>query len=131
MSMGRGTNKPFECFGAPWLKQGSYTFTPTDIPGKAINPPYKNQLCRGVLLADFGPSYLHNFKHIYLEWLVMLYDECPTSLQFFNPYFTKLIGNKEVQKMIESGKDANYIRNSWKVDVENFENKRRKYLLYP
>jgi uncharacterized protein YbbC (DUF1343 family) len=131
MSMGRGTNKPFECFGAPWLKQGSYTFTPTDIQGKAINPPYKNQLCRGVLLTDFGPSYLHNFKHLYLEWLVMLYDECPDSIKFFNPFFTKLIGNKEVQKMIESGKDANYIRNSWRNDIEVFENKRWKYLLYP
>ena len=131
MSMGRGTSKPFECFGAPWLKQGSYTFTPADIPGKAINPPYENQICRGVLLTDFGPSYLHNFKHIYLEWLIMLYDECPDSIKFFNPFFTKLIGNKEVQKMIESGKDANYIRNTWTNDIEAFENKRRKYLLYP
>ncbi len=131
MSMGRGTAKPFECFGAPWLKQGGYTFTPVDLPGKAINPPYENQLCRGILITDFGPSYLHNFKHIYLEWLVMLYDECPDSIKFFNPFFAKLIGNKEVQKMIESGKDANYIRNTWSDDIQSFENKRRKYLLYP
>jgi uncharacterized protein YbbC (DUF1343 family) len=61
----------------------------------------------------------------------MLYDECPDSIKFFNPFFTKLIGNKEVQKMIESGKDANYIRNSWRNDIEVFENKRWKYLLYP
>ena len=39
ISMGRGTEKPFECFGAPWLKMGNYQFTPVNIPGKAVNPP--------------------------------------------------------------------------------------------
>lgn len=131
MSMGRGTTKPFECFGAPWLKQGSYSFTPVDIPGKAVNPPYENQSCRGILLTDFGPSYLRNFKHLYIEWLVMLNEECPDSIKFFNPFFTKLIGNNSIQKMIESGKDANFIRNSWAAEVELFLTKRRKYLLYP
>ena len=131
MSMGRGTPKPFECFGAPWLKQGSYTFTPVNIPGKAMNPPYVNQICRGVILTDFGPSYLKNYKHVYLEWLIMLNKECPDSITFFNPFFTKLIGNKDIQGMIESGKDAHYIRTSWSEDLDRFIEKRRKYLLYP
>lgn len=34
ISMGRGTDKPFECFGAPWLTTGNYYFTPKNIPEK-------------------------------------------------------------------------------------------------
>lgn len=131
MSMGRGTTKPFECFGAPWLKQGNYQFTPVNIPGKAVNPPYLGKECRGVLLEDFGTGYLKSSKHLYIEWLVMLKKECPDSIHFFLPFFTKLVGTKKFQKLIEQGKSAQEIRKTWETDLANFELKRKKYLLYP
>ena len=131
MSMGRGTNHPFECFGAPWLKQGNYQFTPENIPGKAINPPYLGKICRGILLEDFGTGYLRSYKQLYVEWLIMLKKECPDSITFFNPFFTKLAGTKKFQKMIEQGKSAQEIRSSWLPEISAFEAKRKKYLLYP
>jgi len=62
---GRGTEKPFKRFGAPWINNRALatklnekslpgvefkavTYIPTDIDGVAMNPKYKNQICNGV-----------------------------------------------------------------------------------
>jgi len=133
ISMGRGTDKPFECFGAPWLTTGNYYFTPKNIPGKALNPPFLNQECRGMLVSDFASEYLISFRHIYLEWLILLYQEYPKDNQtpFFNAFFTKLCGNETLRTQIESGKTAEEIRESWLPELESFMEKRKPYLIYP
>ena len=131
MSMGRGTNKPFECFGAPWLKVGNYSFTPQNIPGKAVNPPFVNQLCKGFLLTDFANDYLITYKHLYIEWLVMLYKECPNKAIFFNSFMDKLVGTETFKAQIIEGKTANEIRNSWQTGIQKFKVQRLPYMLYP
>lgn len=130
MSMGRGTDKPFECFGAPWFKDGNYEFTPANIPGKAQNPPYLGKLCKGVLITDFSKNYLSTYKHLYIEWLVMLYKECPDTHKFFNPFFNKLAGTPKLMQQIKAGQTAEQIRKSWEPDIKLFMDKRKKYLLY-
>lgn len=130
MSMGRGTEKPFECFGAPWFKDGNYEFIPKNIPGKATNPPFLNQTCRGVLISDFSKNYLSTNKHIYIDWLVMLYKECPDTSKFFNSFFNKLAGTPKLMQQIKSGKTAEEIKKSWEPGVTLFLEKRKRYLLY-
>ncbi len=130
VSMGRGTDKPFECFGAPWLQVGSFEFTPKNIVGKAVNPPYVNVKCRGFLLTDFATDYIVSYNKLYIEWLVLLYKECPDKKTFFNSFFTLLAGNKVLQKQIEEGKTANEIRLSWQSDLKKFLEQRTPYLLY-
>jgi len=73
MSMGRGTQWPFEVLGAPWFHEGKFQFTPNDIPGKAINPPYKGQLCKGLHLDNFAYDYLKDYQKIYLLWMIEMY----------------------------------------------------------
>lgn len=133
ISMGRGTDKPFECFGAPWLKTGRYTFTPKNIPGKANNPPFLGQECQGMLVTDFASEYLISFRHVYLEWLILLHQEYPKEEKtpFFNSFFTKLAGTESLQKQIELGKSAEEIRDSWSSGIESFMVKRKPYLIYP
>lgn len=131
MSMGRGTNKPFECFGAPWLIKGNYHFTPVNIPGKAVNPPFLNQECHGFLLTDFTNDYLISYKQLYIEWLVMLYKECPNKSKFFNNFLPKLIGNDDFKQQIESGLSASEIRKSWQTGIQKFKVQRLPYLMYP
>lgn len=132
ISMGRGTDKPFEIFGAPWLKIGSYKFIPNNIPGKAINPPFVGQECRGMIVSDFASEYLISFRHIYLEWILLLYQEYPKDEKnpFFNSFFTKLAGTETLRKQIESGKTVEEIRQSWAADIESFIAKRKPYLIY-
>lgn len=131
MSMGRGTNKPFESFGAPWLTKGNIEFTPVNIPGKAVNPPFLNQTCRGFILTDFANDYLITYKQLYIEWIVMLYKECPNKSKFFNSFINKLIGNEDFRKQIESGMSAAEIRKTWQVGIQKFKVQRLPYLIYP
>lgn len=131
ISVGRGTNKPFECFGAPWMKQGTYSFCPKNIPGKALNPPFLGDTCRGVLLNDFAQDFLISYNHLYIEWLVMLYDECQDQTKFFNAFFPKLAGSNLLQEQIKSGLKPSQIRQSWQDDIDRFIKLREPYLLYP
>lgn len=131
VSMGRGTDKPFECFGAPWLKQGTYRFTPRAIPGKSLNPPYLGDTCHGVLLTNFASEFIISYKHLYIEWLLMLYQECPDKSKFFNPFFDKLAGGAMLRQQITQGLKPGEIRDSWQGDIEQFIQKRKPYLLYP
>ncbi|MFZ9632013.1 MAG: exo-beta-N-acetylmuramidase NamZ family protein [Bacteroidia bacterium] len=131
VSMGRGTDKPFECFGAPWLTQGTYSFTPKAIPGKSMNPPYLNETCKGVLLSDFASGYLVSYRNIYIDWMIMLYQDCPNKSQFFNSFFNKLAGNAKLQQQIISGMNSKDILQSWQPGIDAFIIKRKPYLLYP
>lgn len=130
VSMGRGTEKPFECFGAPWLKQGTHTFIPKAIPGKSINPPFLGDTCHGVLLTDFASEFIISYKHIYIEWLTMLYQEAPDKNLFFNAFFDKLAGTATLRKQIIAGVKPNDIRESWRSKIDAFIALRQPYLLY-
>ncbi len=66
ISIGRGTNKPFECFGRPGLT-GPYTFTPKTIKGVAEHPPQEGKACTGYLLTDFCENFFQNNKRVYLS----------------------------------------------------------------
>ena len=132
ISVGRGTNHPFECFGRPGLQGGSYKFTPKPIPGVASNPPYKNQQCTGSLLTSFGLSFLPKTKGIYLDWMILCYQASKKEGKpFFNSFFDKLAGTEELRKMIIEGKTSDEIKASWKPGLEAFKKKRLPYLLYP
>ncbi|MBM3437562.1 MAG: DUF1343 domain-containing protein [Bacteroidetes bacterium] len=131
VSMGRGTDKPFECFGAPWLKQGTYTFVPKAIQGKSLNPPYLGDTCHGVLLTNFASEFIISYKHIYIEWLFMLYQECPDKSKFFNPFFDKLAGTPQLKQQIIQGLKPSEIRDSWQLGITQFMQVRKPYLLYP
>lgn len=131
VSMGRGTNHPFECFGAPWLKAGSYTFVPKNIPGKAMNPPFLNDTCHGFYLKEFAESYLTGYNQLYLEWIELLYQNCPDNTRFFNDFFDKLAGTNSLRLALQKRTPLAEIRKSWKDDLDAFEIKRKPYLLYP
>jgi uncharacterized protein YbbC (DUF1343 family) len=130
MSMGRGTPYPFELIGAPWMKVGNHNFSPVDIPGKAINPPYKGLACRGFLLRDFANGYIDNINFIYLDWLLLSYGDCPNKAAFFTPFFDKLTGGTGLRDMVAAGKTADEIRASWQNDLDAFRKNREPYMLY-
>lgn len=130
VSMGRGTPYPFECFGAPWLKEGTFSFVPKNIPGKAINPPYLNDTCHGFLLREFALSYLKGHNQLYLEWLELLYQNCPDTAVFFNSFFDKLAGSQELRLALKKKTPLAEIRKQWQSDIAAFDKKRKPYLLY-
>lgn len=128
LSVGRGTDRPFECFGHPQLKNRpdfGYTFTPRSMAG-AKEPPFKGVLCGGRSLreAEEVPCGLQ------LDFLVEAYRALGLGEEFFNGMFEKLIGVDWVRRKIVEGSSADEIEACWQAEVEEFRLLRRRYLLY-
>lgn len=131
VSVGRGTPKPFEWLGLPGLANGSTVFTPQKIPGVADDPPYEGKECRGILLTEFCNHYLIDSKQLYLDWLILFYKNSKDSTAFFiESSFDRLAGTNQLRKQLIEGKTADEIRKTWKNDIENYLEIRKKYLLY-
>ena len=128
VSLGRGTDKPFQVYGHPDMKGYSFSFTPRSIDG-AKNPPQLDKLCHGVDLTGI-PDEEVIARGINLEYLIDAYNNLGIGDEFFTSFFEKLIGNGEIRKMIEEGKSADEIKATWKDDVEKFKKQRKPYLLY-
>ena len=127
VSMGRGTELQFQIFGSPFLKSVdySYEFTPKPNVG-AKYPVYENKICTGLNLKNHS-----NLSQIELKWLLDAFQNTENKAEFFNPFFTKLAGQKLLQKQIEMGMNSDQIRDSWKTDLKRYKLLRVPYLLYP
>lgn len=128
VSVGRGTDLPFQIYGSPWTKNFQYQFTPK--PNFGAKDPFLNgKLCYGENLSQY-PEDLHQLN---LKWLLKAYKDYKNPAQNFflsNLFFDKLAGTDELRKQIIAGKSETEIRNSWKKDLENFEKIRSKYVIY-
>lgn len=128
ISIGRGTALPFQQFGFPKCKVGETSFTPKEIPGVSTNPPYENQLCKGIKVSfEKRPTQLN------LSWLMNMYSSYPNKEKFFSSpgFFDKLAGNTLLRKQVASGVSEDDIRASWQKDLDSYKAIRKKYLLYP
>jgi uncharacterized protein YbbC (DUF1343 family) len=132
VSIGRGTDFPFQLLGYPGNTTGRYEFTPKDIPGVAMDPPQEGKLCTGHNLHEFGEFYITSSKELYLEWIVGLYDKCTDKSKFFSEkgFFDKLAGTDKVRKQLEKGVTVSDLRASWAEDLKRYKTMRKKYLLY-
>ena len=127
VSVGRGTETPFQIYGHPDLR-GGYTFTPKSTGG-ATKPLLEGQRCRGENLVEFAHDYARNANQLQLEWIIEAYQQLKDK-GFFKDYFRLLSGDKQLQRDIENGKSADEIRASWRDDLEAFKAIRVKYLMY-
>ena len=129
VSVGRGTDKPFQIFGHPALR-GDYEFTPHSTEG-ASKPLFEGEKCRGLDLTEFAHGYANNPAQLHLEWLIDAYQQLHEKKHlFFKKYFNNLAGDNILLQQIENGKSAAGIRASWQSDIEAFKAVRAKYLLY-
>jgi uncharacterized protein YbbC (DUF1343 family) len=129
ISVGRGTDLPFQVIGSPALTKANYTFTPQPKPG-ALEPKYKGQVCQGHNLSEFGAEYMKDTKKIYLFWLIGTYTNTPDKAKFFDENFNFHAGNATLQKQIKDGISEDAIRKSWEPGIAKFKVIRKKYLLY-
>lgn len=123
VSVGRGTDIPFQHFGAPYL-QTDYSFTPKSGPGSKY-PKYENVICFG---KDLRMEKTLDF--INLEYLIYAYQKCDDKDAFFNNFFDKLAGGNTLREQIVSGKSSEEIRQSWQKGLQEFKEMREPYLLY-
>ena len=130
VSLGRGTDKPFQQYGHPAMEgRYAYHFTPESRPG-AQNPPLKGQICYGVDLSALPDARTIGLDLSYVIDAYSILREKGQAKGFFSPFFDKLLGVQWVREMIEEGCSAAEIRERWQPEVEAFKALRHKYLLY-
>ena len=128
VSLGRGTDFPFQAYGHPEL-QGDFSFTPRSNAG-AKNPPLKDKLCHGVDLRTSPSDERIWEREVDLGYVIDCYRQLNLGEKFFTPMFDRLTGTDYVRQMILQGAGADRIKASWADDVERFKQTRKPYLLY-
>ena len=131
VSLGRGTDSPFEIYGHPDFKaegEDLYSFTPVSMPG-AKEPPQMGNLCYGRDLRGIPDEEIIS-KGLDLSYLIDAYNHIENHEGFFRDFFELLIGRGDIRTMIEEGRSAEEIKATWAQDVADFKVLRRKYLLY-
>src|SRR5438874_583817 len=137
VSVGRGTDTPFELLGAPWIKSqelaaylnnrhiSGVRFIPvTFTPQSAI---YANQLCGGVNMVVTNRLALDS-PELGIELATALHKLYPNDFQMEK--MAKLVANQQTMDDLKAGADPRFISSKWNDALESFETIREKYLIY-
>ncbi|WP_421895847.1 exo-beta-N-acetylmuramidase NamZ family protein [Marinoscillum sp.] len=126
VSVGRGTDHPFQMIGHPHYSDSSFSFTPAPNEGSKY-PPLEGEECYGRNLTDEKTTYEFTLKYL-IEFYQNLNGK--TEKPFFNDYFKKLAGTSTLQMQIESGWTEQEIKASWEEELVAYKQLRKRYLLY-
>lgn len=134
VSVGRGTEWPFQVIGSPFTQQTfSFSFKPRSLKGSDKNPLHKNINCYGIDLRT-SSQIPQGFSLQYVLQFYKAYQACTPNAgkSFFtrSTWFDLLMGTSQVRLDILQGKTEQQIRSVWKEDLEKYKTMRKKYLLY-
>lgn len=129
VSVGRGTDWPFQVIGYPDPVFGDFTFTPTERSGMSKHVEGKGTVNYGIDLRGLEP----NEQKFTLKYVLDFYNKMPDKSKFFTrpEFFDKLAGTDQLRKQIISGMTEAEIKASWKDELDAYKSMRKKYLLYP
>ncbi|MEO6589465.1 MAG: DUF1343 domain-containing protein [Pyrinomonadaceae bacterium] len=148
VSEGRGTTRPFEIVGAPYIDAKRYAdaLDSLELPGVYFRPinflptfqKHTGETCGGVFVHILDRE---AFEPVVtgLAMVKTVFDLYPDDFKWKNsPYeyvfdrnpFDVIAGTDKIRFMIENGTSVKNIKLSWQKDVEDFEKLREKYLLY-
>ena len=137
VSVGRGTDTPFEIFGAPWIDGRALAkkllsdhlaglrVYPTRFTPKA--PPYADERCGGIFLMVVERDSFDSGKTA-VALASALHQLYPT--QFQMDKILPLLGNDAVLKQLKENADLATIFGTMDEQLKQFKNMREKYLLY-
>ncbi|MFN2746326.1 DUF1343 domain-containing protein [Bacillus sp. z60-18] len=140
VSEGRGTTKPFELIGAPYMKSTELAdkLNSLKLPGvvfraASFTPTFskhQNKLCHGVELYVKNRTAFQPVK-TGIAIIKTIHDLYPNDFEFLpNSHFNRLIGNGWVKTMIEQGASLDDTVAKYEAEQKRFMNVRNKYLLY-
>lgn len=139
LSEGRGTTKPFELFGAPWLNapQLATRMNNLQLPGvrfrvQSFTPTFSKhagESCSGLQLHvtdrnSFSP--VRTILHLLREVRLMH----PEEFSFIERSFDRLAGNSWIREMLAEGREVEEIEARWQPELQEFLKRRAEYLLY-
>lgn len=126
VSIGRGTEFPFQVIGFPDSVFGKFSFIPKSIEGMESKPIQENKKCFGIDLRNQKTDIKFTLKY-FIDFRKKFTDKEMIS----NPkWFNLLAGNTKLIKQIQSGTSETEIRKSWEKELSTYKKMRKKYLLY-
>ncbi|AOC57974.1 exo-beta-N-acetylmuramidase NamZ family protein [Bacillus pumilus] len=140
VSEGRGTTKPFELIGAPYINSSELAdhLNQLKLKGVQFRPvsftptfsKHAGKLSHGVQLYVTDRSSFEAVK-TGLSIIKAIHDLYPKDFQFLQTgSFDKLIGNGWIKEEINQGTSVKHIMKRYHHDLKSFEKKRKKYLIY-
>ena len=105
VSVGRGTKYPFQIYAHEMISD-------------TVN------------LVEYAHRYRNNEKKLNLSWIIDARQHAKGDEKFFNNYFIKLAGVKDLREKINSGLSEDEIRSSWQPGIDRYMKIREKYLIY-
>ena len=128
VSVGRGTDFPYQVLGGLNKNLGKFQFTPKNIPGVAVNPLNEGLVCYGLDL-----RLIEEVPKFTLKYFMDFYDKYEVKTDFLTRenWFNLLAGNDELLAQIRNGKSETEILEALRPDLEKYKLIRKKYLLYP
>ena len=129
VSVGRGTDFPFQVYGAPHLENQKFNFTPVSKPGYSKYPKHENKKCNG---ADLRLERMDSLEGINWSYLLEAYESSNTKEDYFlkNNFINLLAGTDSLSAWISKGYGMDEIKEAYQVQVKEFKLKRTKYLIY-
>lgn len=139
ISEGRGTTKPFELFGAPWIEANHLTqiLNSLNLPGvgfreawfKPVMSKYKGKLCGGSQIYITDRDFFKPFECTL--WIIKtIREEYPEHFRFHEEYFDKIMGTDQIRQALIKGTSIKKITDSYQKELVSFKQKREKYLIY-
>nr|WP_235917522.1 DUF1343 domain-containing protein [Hymenobacter busanensis] len=127
VSVGRGTEAPFEFIGAPTQpRTRPFKFTPRPTSGSPT-PPQNGKECYGLDLRQLPTA---QSEGLTLRYLIDFYQQSTAKDKFFGKYFEQLTGTATLRQQIIEGRSEKEIRKSWEPALGQYKQMRKKYLLY-
>lgn len=128
VSIGRGTDFPFQVVGNNSVALGNFTFTPRSIPGAAGNPKLKGERLAGL---DLRTSDIKGFDIRLLHKVYQTFSAAKQPFFSSEAFFDKLAGSSQLREQLAAGITPEQIEASWQTDIAAFRQQRKPYLLYP
>jgi uncharacterized protein YbbC (DUF1343 family) len=148
LSEGRGTTRPFEIFGAPFINPESLSrlMNGAKLPGVSFRAcrfeptfhKFKGELCGGVQVHVTNRKTFKPFM-TYLELLKRIYDMYPRAFEWRDPPYEYelekspmdiLCGTDAIRLTINAGEKLEPLERTWTEGLSAFARERKKYLLY-
>lgn len=139
VSEGRGTTRPFEFFGAPWIDGHSLAakLNGLGLTGVAFREAwftptfskFQGERCGGCQVHVLDRKSYRPIETT-LAVIKTIRDDYPQKFQFHADYFDKVMGTSRVREALASGRAVKDITAAWANDLRKFEELRKPYLLY-
>ena len=138
ISEGRGTTRPFEIFGSPWIDGYDICreLNNLSLPGVRFRQvkfipyfsKYSGQLCNGAQI-HIMERYSYDAYTVSINIISILHNKYPDNFEFHSKYFDKVNGTAKIRKLINDG-DTDSLFKENAVQLDTFKDKYRAISLY-